>query len=76
MSVYALLLLQWFGVPVEWFFPPTEPVPAGSQALGVSEEYRGGRAPSAATRRADDPIRGATYKAASEQPVDDISNGF
>lgn len=76
MSAYALLLLQWFGVPTEWLFPQAEPVSHGPQVLEARGCERAGRVPCGATERSDDPIRGATYKSASEQPVDDISNGF
>lgn len=72
MTFYLILLLEYFGAPTGWVAPP-ETAPQGQQApqTGAKRDnstQRSARHQGAASRDGS--------KRASEQPVDDISNGF
>lgn len=80
---YLLLLLQFLGVPSSWLFPtPAERAPieeedeAAASETGHHEGHRDGRRPSASTDRTTESEWEPGQTSATEQPVDDISNGF
>jgi hypothetical protein len=69
MTFYLILLLEYFGAPSAWVAPAP---PAGQQAPKAGSQHDQSERRSAHHGSAN---RGNT-KRASEQPVDDISNGF
>jgi hypothetical protein len=72
MTFYLMLLLEYFGAPTGWVAPVT--APQAQQAEQAPQT--GAKRDSATQRSARHATRGDGSKRASEQPVDDISNGF
>lgn len=76
MITYLFLLLQFLGVPASWLFPAADDAAETVESRDREQREGGGRRGERGQgHRSASTNRGDSQKA-TEQPTDDISNGF